>query len=615
MQKANSVAGEDTFSQQGTTQLQDRNRLYAEIVRNMPVGLSVWRLENSDDVRTFTLILSNPAARKASGSPIERFYGKTVEESFPGLLETGIAEVCRAVVLSGEARDLGEIRYSNDKLGETVVSAKAFPLLNKCVGVVFENITERKKAEETIANQAQLLDLASDAILVRNLDGKIAYWNRGAERMYGWTTTEALGEQSGSLLQTDFPEPLERIKQKLFREGHWEGELQQTRKDGSRIIVASRWTLQRDRDGTPLAWLQISSDATEHKRAERALREAEELARRTNEITMLSQMSSLLQACLTAQEAYSVIAQCASKLFPTESGALCVLSSSRNLVEAVAVWGDSQVGEEVFNPDDCWALRSGRIHMVEEFGSALLCPHLSKSRGFSHLCVPMVAQGDALGLLHIQSRQPPAALAKVGQDLLPPSKQQLAITVAEQIGLALANLKLRDTLRVQSIRDPLTGLFNRRYMEESLERDLRRAARKQGTLGIILLDIDNFKDYNDALGHEAGDSLLRELSGFLQAHVRGEDIACRYGGDEFVLILPEASPETSRQRAEQLRGGIKGLRVDHHGQSLGTVTLSLGMAVYPLHGRAAEGLLRSADNALYEAKKQGRDRVVVSKGE
>jgi diguanylate cyclase (GGDEF)-like protein len=185
--------------------------------------------------------------------------------------------------------------------------------------------------------------------------------------------------------------------------------------------------------------------------------------------------------------------------------------------------------------------------------------------------------------------------------------------VAEQIGLGLANLRLRDTLRMQSVRDPLTGLFNRRYMEESLERELRRAARKEGPLGIFLFDIDYFKGLNDSLGHEVGDTLLRDLGTFLQAHVRAEDVACRYGGDEFILILPKASLAVTRQRAEQLRETVKHLGVHHHCQHLGTITLSLGMAVYPEHGITVQELLRSADEALYRSKKQGGDRVLVGK--
>lgn len=220
------------------------------------------------------------------------------------------------------------------------------------------------------------------------------------------------------------------------------------------------------------------------------------------------------------------------------------------------------------------------------------------------MCVPMMAQGETLGILHLQS--------SAQQEQLSEPLQRLAVNVSEHIALALANLKLRETLRSQSIRDPLTGLFNRRYMEESLERELHRAHRKHSAVGIIMLDIDRFKRFNDTFGHDAGDTLLRELGTFLQSHVRGEDIACRCGGEEFTLILPETSPVVARQRAEDIREGVKHLSVQHHHQPLGAITFSVGVATFPDHGETAEAVLRAADGALYRAKHAGRDRIEVA---
>jgi diguanylate cyclase (GGDEF)-like protein len=172
-------------------------------------------------------------------------------------------------------------------------------------------------------------------------------------------------------------------------------------------------------------------------------------------------------------------------------------------------------------------------------------------------------------------------------------------------------LKLRETLRTQSIRDQLTGLYNRRHMEESLERELRRASRSGRAIGIVLVDIDHFKRVNDTHGHEAGDKLLKAVGQFLQSRMREEDLACRYGGEEFVFVLPEASLDATSQRAERLREEVKGLRVQHRGRDLEPVSISLGVAVFPEHGTTGASLLRSADHALYRAKAEGRDRLVV----
>ena len=175
-----------------------------------------------------------------------------------------------------------------------------------------------------------------------------------------------------------------------------------------------------------------------------------------------------------------------------------------------------------------------------------------------------------------------------------------------------ALLKSQVLLREQSVRDHLTGLFNRRYMEETLERELLRATRKQLLLGIIMLDVDDLKRFNDTYGHAAGDLILRELGSLLFRQVRGEDIACRYGGDEFILILPDASRDVTRERAELICEYAKEFQLQFEGQSLPAVTLSLGVAVFPEHGETSTGILRAVDAALYRAKHEGRGRLVMA---
>jgi diguanylate cyclase (GGDEF)-like protein len=187
-----------------------------------------------------------------------------------------------------------------------------------------------------------------------------------------------------------------------------------------------------------------------------------------------------------------------------------------------------------------------------------------------------------------------------------------ASAVAERISLVLANLRVREALRSQSIRDPLTGLFNRRFMEESLEREVRRAARNDEGVALLMLDLDHFKLFNDTFGHQAGDMLLRGFGDFLSQGTRGQDVACRYGGEEFLLVLAGASIDAGCKRAELLREGLKQLTVRHAGQVLGRITVSIGVSAFPVHGATGEELVRGADRALYRAKEEGRDRVVVA---
>jgi diguanylate cyclase (GGDEF)-like protein len=181
--------------------------------------------------------------------------------------------------------------------------------------------------------------------------------------------------------------------------------------------------------------------------------------------------------------------------------------------------------------------------------------------------------------------------------------------VGDHLGLALAKLKLQESLQQMSVRDPLTGLFNRRYMEESLARELRRAERQGRPLGILMVDIDHFKNVNDTFGHDAGDAVLRELGAFFQRQIRSEDIACRFGGEEFTIVLHDATPESAWRRAEEIRGAAKQLRVAYGERILEPVTLSMGLASFPRDGMSRDVLIQNADAALYRAKQGGRDQV------
>jgi len=351
------------------------------------------------------------------------------------------------------------------------------------------------------------------------------------------------------------------------------------------------------------------SAAAEREFSEKLARSLSEVQERNQEITFLSQMSSFLQTCATSEEACTAIARFGPQLFPTEVGVIYMFHASRNYVEHAASWGGANPQEDMFQPVDCWALRRGRLHAVGEQDNAMVCAHVARHGlpAQPYICAPMMAQGETLGLLYLQAH------AVTGNAVpLSEAKQQLAAAVAEQIALALSNLKLRETLRQQSVRDPLTGLYNRRFLEETLDRELARLERKSLPLSLIMIDVDHFKSFNDTFGHEAGDAVLRDLGGILQRYVRGGDIACRYGGEEFTVILPEAAVEVGHQRAEMLREAMRELRLVHDGKSLGAITLSLGVAAFPEHGRKREHLLQAADAALYEAKNGGRNRVVIS---
>ena len=332
-------------------------------------------------------------------------------------------------------------------------------------------------------------------------------------------------------------------------------------------------------------------------------RMAERLQGRRHQDKLIARFSETLQTCLALDEAYRATERFCKELFPGTCGALYLISASRNLMEEVTAWGTGQ-GETVFAPEDCRALRAGHPYAVENPGD-LPCAHLPPPPPAASLCIPLTGQNETLGLLHLRAADPARPEAVLDQ-------RDLAFAVADQLALSLGNLQLREVLRQQSIRDPLTGLFNRRYLEETLQRELARAERHGQPSSVILFDIDHFKRCNDDHGHDAGDAVLRVVAEVLRKSVRTEDIACRYGGEEFVLLMPGAGTHIASERAERVRAAVAAATFVFAGQTLGGFTLSAGVASYPDHGDTAERLIKAADTVLYKAKRSGRNQVITA---
>lgn len=298
------------------------------------------------------------------------------------------------------------------------------------------------------------------------------------------------------------------------------------------------------------------------------------------------------------------MAALALPLFPNSTGAIFVFDPTANYFELVKSWGTATCSKSIFKGPDCWALRRGQAHWVGVHQHDLFCSHLENTCVVQEsLCIPLIAQGETLGLFNLCSDQ-------VGS--IHPEQQQLAKAVAEQVSLAIANIRLRERLHNESIRDPLTGLFNRRYLEQFWVQEISRARRYDQTIGVIMADIDHFKQFNDQLGHDAGDYVLKIIGRTLQSNIRGSDIACRYGGEEMLIILQKTSIEDTFTKAEQIRTAIGNMREEFKGETLGHLTISLGVAGYPNHGETMDTIIKAADEALYRAKAAGRNQVIMA---
>ncbi len=362
------------------------------------------------------------------------------------------------------------------------------------------------------------------------------------------------------------------------------------------ILAFVFWLIRREtrrREESELSLVDSNTKLT------RSLDELQHYASSAQAIAVLGE---LLQTCRNTAEALAIAARHIEQLLPEASGAIAMFSNSRDLLDVVQRIGAGMAAGEAFTPDACWALRRSRPHRSSRDGGEPYCPHLGDGDGDA-LCLPLSARSETLGLMSIVL---PRGKGLAGID------RQSVQTIAEQLSLALANIRLHDTLRDQSFRDPLTGLFNRRYLDEALAREITRAQRHGHDVAIAMLDIDHFKRFNDTHGHEGGDVLLAAFAQLVADCARAEDIVCRYGGEEFAVILPGASLAIAAERMEALRLRVRRLRAELRGQPLGPVSISAGVAVFPAHGPTGMAVLHVADAALYQAKAEGRDRVIAA---
>jgi diguanylate cyclase (GGDEF)-like protein len=317
----------------------------------------------------------------------------------------------------------------------------------------------------------------------------------------------------------------------------------------------------------------------------------------------LARMGALLRACQTRRDGYGVISEFGALLFPRTAGALFAPDSEFKHMEVAASWGSALESETVFSVRDCWALRRGKTHRSGSAKDTLVCRHMKPDTDCSYMEMPVSVAGGGTYLLYLEI---PAGL---------PESSERVEAAADRMAAALSHLAVVETLKAKAIRDCLTGLFNRGYMEEALGIEIRRARREQGTVGLVMMDLDQFKRFNTAYGYDEGDAFLKEIGTLLARQVRSGDICCRQGKDEFVVILPRAQMDVAMQRADRIRKALESL-VIVTGKDPGLfekITASFGVAVYPDHGEEGDEILSAADKALSRAMLQGGNRVMAAR--
>ena len=499
------------------------------------------------------------------------------------------------------------------------------PFLTTCTNLILsvrsrlDQAAIEKSLRDSEARGRAILDNADDAIITIDHIGTIESCNRAAGKIFGYGTNELVSMNVKELMPAEHSERHDSYIQSHMRTGR------------GRIIGVGRELIARRRDGSEFPieltvnelklegrrlYVGMLRDVTERKaNEEQRSRLTAELQSRLSEVNrlneenaMLSDLGSYLQACATKEEAFDVLLAHARILFPQESGALYILSDTASS-ECVISWGDEQdLLAHPLQKHDCWALRRGVVHESKDSRASLRCRHYNGIGTGSQHCIPVMTQNGPIGLLTLHV---PKLDDAEQRDVHTERTLSLLTGIADRLGPTLSGIELRNRLHEDSIRDPLTKLYNRRFMDETLHRELLRAKRAGQPVSVIILDIDKFKQVNDEYGHDAGDQVLVELADQLTRSVRDEDIVYRYGGEEFVIILPGAGLDTARERALSVSRDVRRVRVETAKAPI-RMTISAGVATYPEHGETKEMLLAQADKALYLAKQSGRDRIELA---
>ncbi|ELY4663257.1 diguanylate cyclase [Cronobacter muytjensii] len=315
---------------------------------------------------------------------------------------------------------------------------------------------------------------------------------------------------------------------------------------------------------------------------------------------LLSRMTQRLQGSETRNDIIELTRLFAPQIAPGLAGRLYVLDAHESLMTCVARWLDVSGGDAAFTPDECWALRRGQMHSPGRDLVDIPCKHLSTFAAPKAICVPLIAQNETIGLLSFE---------KINEEIEPP--YVYLELMAETLALALANQKLRDELIEKAMYDSLTGMRNRYHLEDALHACISQAEASGSPVSCLMIDIDHFKTLNDQYGHDAGDTALKEVARVIRATLSDTAQAFRYGGEEFLVLLPGMGEAQAHALATRILTQVSGLSLRYNGAEIGTVSVSIGLATWPDHARR-DNLVKNADIALYLAKEMGRSRIVVA---
>lgn len=454
---------------------------------------------------------------------------------------------------------------------------------------------------------------SSDAVIISDPSRRTLWVNPAFTTQTGYTTDDLLGKEAGSALQgpeTDF-DTARQIDLACQQRREIRVDIRNYTRAGVAFWVDLKVTPVHDESGKHTHFISTMRDITERKVLEEQneeMRHAEAL--RQSERQLLALTSEWLYSAKSFEELLMVIQRAMHTLIPEADGALYIYDASRSMLELATSWGCSPDFARHILPDDCWALRRGRAYAYGQKPIQFVCDHVHKP-GTPYFCLPIIAHGETIGLMHIvfDGFEENGLMRHMRDDVLR-NRWDISLICGEQISLAVANVRLRQELHERALRDPLTGLWNRRWFMDHAQRETTLAARQKRDLSLISIDVDHFKKFNDQFGHDAGDLVLTEVARIM-TRMAGENVhPCRIGGEEFILLCVGHDESAACAQAEALRNEISQARISALGQTLPQITVSAGLAVLRRDGPTLQALMLSADKALYQAKATGRNRVV-----
>lgn len=458
----------------------------------------------------------------------------------------------------------------------------------------------------------EIVRYATDSVICADASGRTIWVNQQFTKMSGYTLEEMVGKKPGSVLQGEETEPatVALIRQAIQDQNEITTEILNYSKDGKPYWIKLTITPIFDEKGVLTNFLSIERDVTEYRELiSQAAADSDKEKIDNRNLKLVGQMSNWLFSAQTIDELVDIVAKSMPKIFPEANGALYLYANSRDCLEYAAGWGLEINKEDHFKADHCWALRKGKSYTYGAQEISILCGHVEAPVG-AYTCMPIIAHGDIIGMLHFDFYRLPAEGLNEAERLRLERKLELAQICVEQISLATATVRLQSELRTNSVKDPLTGLWNRRWFLDMAANELRRATKSNKPLVVVMLDVDHFKRFNDEHGHDAGDTALKVLSAHLSDIDREGVYAARFGGEEFALICANMECEEAAELVDCLREKVSKAPILHAGQRLPSLSFSAGVA----RAEAVNDLrtlIACADKALYAAKAAGRHQTEI----